>query len=579
MKHHFSIYSYFLLGATFALTAFSAKIKIEQTEATQLRAEVECQLEPHEIIAHNSLQFSTNMPDVHVTKWFTLKEPQTYFDPQTKKTEKVYSEQVTFIVLLQTPQELPAHAALHVHYRTNITQQPEEKIFPLNQQTEQIAPEQTKSTFPQPPVKNHQKSTLAQKLTNLTTSVTTWIQDKELPLVIKFLLAFIIGLIMSLTPCIYPMIPITMGILQANKAHSLFRGFLLASAYTAGLSMTFAILGMIAAYGGQHFGSVMSNPWVIAPIILFFGYLAFSMLGFYEMYIPRFMQPRSGGKQKGSFVSAFTFGMINGTVASPCLSPGLALILGIVTSMANPVLGFLLLFVFGVGSSFPLLIIGTFSSSLHILPRAGMWMIEFKKVFGFLLLGMCIYYIRTFLPAAWIFYIALGLYMILVAAYYLHYGFKHRSWVGKLLGVIICVVAAFTLTQSYREINSTTQATTKKFPWLEGYDALRAQAITEKKLLLLDFTATWCSQCQALDKNFFCHPLILDELPHLVIPVKIDCTTLSNGDCANVKKKFAVIGFPTIILVNPEDEMVIQKWGSDLSDKEEFLEFIKSRKQ
>lgn len=570
-----------LLSVAHAATAFQSKLKIEQTSATQMRLEIVCDLAPDEVLFHNSLQFSSNMPALTITKWFALKEPHTFFDPRSKKSDPVYSGSVVFTLIVESPQVIPAHAIIHMHYTTNLTKHPEEKLFPLNVTSETEATESapTGLTLPQPPIKEIQKSSFAQKITQFTSYVTSWIQDKELPLVFKFLLAFIIGLIMSLTPCIYPMIPITMGILQANKAHSLLRGFSLASAYTAGLSMTFAILGMLAAKFGAQFGSLMSNPLVIIPIVLFFAYLGFSMLGFYDMYVPKFMQPKQGHKQNGSLLSAFTFGMINGTVASPCLSPGLALMLGIVSGMSNPVLGFLLLFVFGVGSSFPLLIIGTFSSSLHVLPRAGMWMIEFKKVFGFLLLGMCLYYLRAFIPAAfdWSFYIILGLYIIVVAAYYLYYGFNHRSWVAKLIGFILCVVAAFTLTESYRAIYRST-SNSAQFAWAHGYDASRQQALDQHKMLLLDFTANWCSLCKLLEKEFFNTEFIKTELPQRVIAAKIDCTDNGGVECTGAKKKYGVMGFPTIILINPEDESVVKQWSAELKDQDpqEFINEIDS---
>ncbi len=568
------------------LYPFTAKTKIEQTSATQSRVEIECQLTPDEMLFHNSLQFSCNIPSVKIAKWFSLKEPHTYFDPRSKKSEPVYSESVIFTLILESPQEIPSQAIIHMYFQTNLIKNPQEKFFSIGAAQQEDADEQRPQeskksglTLPQAPVKNYQKSSFTQALANITTQVTSLIKDKELPLIIKFLLAFIIGLIMSLTPCIYPMIPITMGILQANKAHSLLRGFLLASAYTAGLSTTFAILGMLAAYGGAQFGSAMGSPWIIVPIVLFFAYLGFSMLGFYEMHIPRFMQPRHGHKNNGSFLSAFTFGVINGTVASPCLSPGLALILGIVSGLGNPLLGFLLLFVFGVGSSFPLLIIGTFSSSLHVLPRAGMWMIEFKKVFGFLLLGMCLYYLKSFM-FEWVYYIALGLYIIIIVAYYLHYGFKHRSWLAKLTGFILCMVAAFTLTESYRIIwrTATTAQQGQKMGWHSGYEATRAQALAENKLVLLDFTAEWCTLCKKLEKQFFSEKLIAQEVPKRVIPLKIDCTDNSGVECVGARKKFGVMGYPAIILINPQDETILQRWDSDLNykDPQEFINEIDS---
>lgn len=150
---------------------------------------------------------------------------------------------------------------------------------------------------------------------------------------LRLILVAALGMLLSLTPCIYPMIPITVGILQSQGSRSIARNFCLALSYTMGIASTFALLGLLAAYTGLLFGSFMTKPLVIIPLVALLVYLAGSMMGFYEMYTPRLLQngSSSGG---GSLVSAFLFGAASGTVASPCLSPGLILLLTIVTSWA-----------------------------------------------------------------------------------------------------------------------------------------------------------------------------------------------------------------------------------------------------
>jgi len=182
----------------------------------------------------------------------------------------------------------------------------------------------------------------------------------------------------------------------------------------------------------------------------------------------------------------------------------------------------------------------------------------------------------------WVYSLGLGIYIVIVAAYYLHYGFKHRSWVAKLTGVILCLVAAFTLTESYRIIWRT--ATTaqaqhgQKMAWHSGYETTRAQAIAENKLVLLDFTAEWCTLCKKLEKQFFSEKLICQEVPKRVIPLKIDCTDNSGVECVGARKKFGVMGYPAIILMDPQDETILQRWDSDLNhkDPQEFINEIDS---
>ena len=547
------------------LHSFSATISQQHTGPEDVTFTIQCRLDENEMLFHNSIQFSFNSPDVRIKEWSSPKSPCTYFDSITKKSLQAYSDHVTFVIVTRVPDQFSfAGIKLHMNYQTTASKMPAERIFLLGEsgdvvRVETNAPAATQSTPSAPPT----AQSLKQRFQALTQSLLSWIQNKELSIWVKFLLAFIIGVFMSLTPCIYPMIPITIGILQGNKSTSVGRSFALALVYTCGISCTFAILGFLAAFAGAQFGSLMSNPLVIIPIVIIFGYLGFSMLGFYDMYTPKFMRARTTSTQKGSFVSAFVFGLINGTVASPCLSPGLALILGIVAQMANKFLGFLLLFVFGIGSSLPLLIIGTFSSALHFLPRAGMWMIEFKKVFGFLLLGMCIYYLGIFMSAD-VFYITLGIYLVLIGIYYFVYGLKARSHLTKIVGILLFAGAAFSFVESSK---AALEPAKTPFAWETNYAAMREKARQENKLMLLDFMTSWCSACKIVDKNFFGLPVIQKEVPLRVVPVKVDCSDMKDETASGLAKKFGVTGYPTFVLVDPNSETVIRTWYADITEK------------
>ncbi|MFH1461611.1 MAG: cytochrome c biogenesis protein CcdA [bacterium] len=211
------------------------------------------------------------------------------------------------------------------------------------------------------------------------------------------ILAFLVGILTSFTPCVYPMIPITLGILQTQASTSLSRNFLLALSYVLGISTVYAILGYVAATTTVIFGQWLSNPWLVLFISIFFIYLAFSMFGFYEIKIPNFLTKRDNVKVKGSFIYSFIFGAISGTVASPCLTPAIAILLSFVAKLGSPIIGFLTLFFFALGMGILLIVIGTFSTSLNVLPRAGMWMVEVKIFFGFVLLAMSIYFFQPFL--------------------------------------------------------------------------------------------------------------------------------------------------------------------------------------
>lgn len=229
--------------------------------------------------------------------------------------------------------------------------------------------------------------------------------SEQTPVWLLIVIAFLAGILVSFTPCIYPMIPITIGILQIQRQQSLLYNFFSALTYVAGIATVYATLGYVSATSSLIFGRWLANPWFIFCIVLFFLYLAFSMFGFYEIYTPRFLSRSSSVDRKPSLLTNFIFGAISGTVASPCLTPALALLLGVAAQQASPILGFLILFSFALGMGILLILVGTFSGALSLLPRAGEWMDDIKRVFGFIMLAVCVNFVQPFLPAPYHLYL------------------------------------------------------------------------------------------------------------------------------------------------------------------------------
>lgn len=381
-------------------------------------------------------------------------------------------------------------------------------------------------------------------------------------LVTRLSIVLLIGILMSLTPCIYPMIPITAGILQAQGSTSLLMNFLLALSYTVGIATTFATLGLMAAFAGQAMGSLMTNPFFILPLVALLIYLALSMIGLYDMYTPSFLRPRQQAVSGGSFISAFIFGLISGIVASPCLSPGLICLLCIVTTLQSKFLGFLMLFVFGIGLSIPLLIIGTFSGSLNVLPRAGMWMVEIKKLFGYVMLGMCLYFLNYIVPPFWMALLIIS-FLIIVALIFFRYATQIHSRLWRLLyitfalaclgGIVLFVFNAY---QQY-----TYAAHNPSYAWHTDYQQAKEEARTQNKKLFVDIGAPFCSICKAIDATLFSNTLVQEALDTAAICVKIDGSDTKNQELLT---QYHVLGFPTVLLLNPDDGTVIKKWGPEL---------------
>lgn len=212
------------------------------------------------------------------------------------------------------------------------------------------------------------------------------------------LLVFFAGMMSSLTPCVYPLIPITLGLFGARKAASRWQGFRLSLVYVLGIVVTYSVLGVAAASAGVVFGAAMQSPWVVGAIAVLFAALGLSSLGAFQINLPSTLRNRLGAVKGGGYAGAFGMGLVAGVIAAPCVGPIVAGILLLVAQQADVWLGFGLLatFAFGMGQLF--LVLGTFSSAIAALPKSGGWMDGVKTVFGVVFLGMALYYARFAMP-------------------------------------------------------------------------------------------------------------------------------------------------------------------------------------
>ncbi len=201
------------------------------------------------------------------------------------------------------------------------------------------------------------------------------------------------GVLTSFTPCVYPMIPITVGLVGGMSAGSRLRGFLLSVSYVVGLSITYAILGAMAALTGSFFGQVATDPWVNLAVGVLIILLGSAMLGAWEIRVPTVLVPRAGGGAAKGWLGALLVGATSGFVAAPCTAPALGAVLAYVATRRSVVFGTSLLFTFAVGMGTLLVIIGTFAGVVRNLPRAGTWMDRVRKAFGWLMVAVGVYFV------------------------------------------------------------------------------------------------------------------------------------------------------------------------------------------
>lgn len=222
----------------------------------------------------------------------------------------------------------------------------------------------------------------------------TEVNLKEISL-LSYLLVFLGGILASFTPCVYPLIPITVSYVGAASAGSKKKGFILSFFYVLGIAVVYSFLGAFAALSGRLFGQISANPWTYLIVGVIFLGLGLSMLDLFMLPIPGFLRAKGPSSKRKGILGAFLVGMSAGLVVGPCTAPALGAVLVFVGSKQSMILGMTLLFTFAFGMGLLLMVVGTFAGLASSLPKSGKWLNIIKKVFGIMLIIGAAYFIIT----------------------------------------------------------------------------------------------------------------------------------------------------------------------------------------
>lgn len=406
------------------------------------------------------------------------------------------------------------------------------------------------------------------------------------------LFVFVVGFLTSLTPCIYPMIPITLAVLGARtKGQSKVKSFSLSFTYVLGIALTYSILGVTAAKTGALFGSALSNVYVVTAIALLFVAMGLSMYGLFELQVPAIIRDKIGTAKTGSgYGGAFATGLIAGVVASPCVGPVLVSVLTYIAQTQNMVLGFMLLFTFAMGMGILFMILGTSSALIGKVPKAGAWMEIVKFVFGTVMVAMALYYVKPLYPA-WLFNTLLGLAAILIASAYGAFEPNEklegagRVRKGAMLATFI-VGLAFMLSGVLEKAGVpllpaggvvTAAAAGESYPklaWQPFSASAVEEAVKAKKPVLIDFYADWCGACKELEKYTFTDQRIRDLSEKFVL-LKVDATE-DRPELDALKKQYAVMGLPTMIFYDTTGVIRNDLTVTGFEEADQFLKRMQS---
>ena len=402
-----------------------------------------------------------------------------------------------------------------------------------------------------------------------------------------FLVVFFAGFLTSLTPCIFPIIPITIAVLGRHAhLHSKGKNFILSILYVLGIAVTYAGLGIFAAGTGAIFGSFMSHPIVLAVICFIFLIMSLSMFGLFELQAPEFIRRRSAGLQVSGYHSAFIYGIIAGVVAGPCVGPVLVGILTFVAKSQNMWLGFWLLFDFAIGMGILFIAIGFSSQLTKMLPKSGAWMDSIKHFFGVMMLSASFYYLGLLAPQRW-WDLILGIALAVGGSYFGAFeSVQSLTPAGKirkgLSQVLIFVGAAFVTIglfdlRPFLQIgnaNSVHGEFAQESHWISYSESELASAKQKGKPVIIDFWADWCGACKELEQYTFATESFKQNSKNFVL-MKFDATADSD-ELNRLRAKYGIVGLPTLIFYDSKGQQRVDLTTTEFIEAPELVKKMES---
>ncbi|RUM70426.1 MAG: thiol:disulfide interchange protein [Sulfurovum sp.] len=410
------------------------------------------------------------------------------------------------------------------------------------------------------------------------------------------LIFFLLGILISLTPCVFPMIPILSSIILAQEGKDekhKTNPFLISLVYVFSMAVTYAIVGIVAGLSGIDVGAALQNPWVLSIFALIFIALAFSLFGYYEIGLPASWQSKltkasDEAQGKGGIIGTAIMGFFSALIVGPCVTPPLAGAVLFITVTGNALLGGLALFAMGMGMGLPLLLLGLGAGKF--MPRPGGWMTVISQIFGVTMLAVAILLLGRFLPPSvtlflWaLLFIGVALFMgvfnpststkgaqklfQLLAMIFLLYGAS--LFVGVLTGAtsVLHPFEKFTSSTKTTEIKKEDKNTHLNY----SIERLQKEIAASDKPVVVDFGKDSCTACAELEEITFPNPKVQEALKNFTF-IQIDLTANSEEDKA-LLKKYELFGTPNIIFFDKDNTYMPEKSLSGFISAEDFVSHL-----
>ncbi len=506
--------------------------------------------------------------------------------------QQIYKEQLNFTINIEQANE---DASITIRYQgcadKGLCYPPTKQVIALDSVLAHYISNDTTAVLSALTTSNDNTSLAEQKTKNID-QVTSSSEQHQLAdmlkqdsLILTLIAFFVGGLLLSFTPCVFPMYPILTGIIVGQgKALTTKKAFTLSFFYVQGMAVTYTLLGIVVALAGAQFQAIFQHPFVLIALSVLFIFLALSMFGIFNLALPASWQNKlnnlSNRQKGGSIAGVVMMGVISGLVASPCTTAPLTGALLYISQTGDVVLGASALYALSLGMGLPLLILG--SSGGKLLPKAGAWMNIIKNVFGLLLLAVPIFLLERIIPE--IASQALWAILVLGAASYFYVsniiGNKRGFWFGARSLIIFLMLfvganMAYQLVAPNQNLPAVESNTTQKVQHftqvktLEELQAAITQANIQGKTVMLDLYADWCIACKEFEKYTFSDSKVQKALANSVL-LQIDLTDTGAKKNITLMEHFNVFGLPSILFFNLQGKELSQQRITGFMDAEEF---------
>lgn len=507
--------------------------------------------------------------------------------------DKVYLESPTFVVTLQKLSGVSGVKSIDIELsyqgcsEQGLCYEPETRVYSFEVDTSKLlgGAKEQKSEAAQKPLEKIEPQKLSES-----DSIAKTMQEGNIALILLTFLGF--GLLLALTPCTFPMIPIISGIIiSQGEGLSAKKAFTLSVVYVLAMAVAYTIAGVLAGLFGSNLQAALQAPWAIYSFSAIFVALALSMFGFYELKLPDSFVAKisaTNGSGRGGYAGVAVMGFLSALIVGPCVAAPLAGALVYIGQTGDAVLGGAALFAMSMGMGLPLILVGV--SAGKFMPRPGAWMTMVNAIFGAMMLGVAIWMLERVVDAS----IITLLYAVLGIGFATYFGAfdKEAHIFRRTVSIVLFVYAvalfigamagSYSMTKPLGFLKSSTIVSgampeQKELAFTKVTSIPELDKVLEAnkgKKILLDFSAEWCAVCKELDKKTFSDAAVQAKMGEFVL-IKADVTQNSQEQ-KELSKKYGVFGPPVILFFDASSTVLESKTIVGFIDAQKFLEHLKS---